>query len=239
MNTKEFIPLIILDFYQKIRYKKNRSRFYQIDYWDVFDIIYRSNLWNDLGNRSGPGSRLAFTNNAISGIQKIIGQFSIQSILDLPCGDFYWMQKVNLENVNYLGADIVIDLISNNQEQFAKNHIGFANLDLISDSLPKADLMINRDCLVHFSYKDIFSAVQNILNSEIEYLLTTTFTKLTLNFDIVTGDWRPINLERPPFNFPKPSLLIKENVDPEHARAFRGKSLALWETAKLRHSLRI
>ncbi|MCB0685483.1 MAG: class I SAM-dependent methyltransferase, partial [Saprospiraceae bacterium] len=188
---------------------------------------------------SGPGSTIDAASNVILGLNDLINRLSIESVLDLPCGDFHWMQKVNLDQVQYLGADIVSDLIKTNQKQFAKNHLRFTTLDVIGDSLPKADLMISRDCFVHFSYRDIFSAMQNILDSEVDFLLTTTFTQSRLNYDIVTGDWRPVNLERPPFNFPKPLLLILENVNQDHKRSFRGKALALWKIAELRNSLKL
>ena len=52
------------------------------------------------------------------------------------------------------------------------------------------------------------------------------------NIDIVTGDWRPLNLERPPFGFPPAHELINEQCS-EGNGAFRDKSLGLWRIADL------
>ena len=41
--------------------------------------------------------------------------------------------------------------------------------------------------------------------SGIPYLLTTTFPGAAANEEIVTGDWRVLNLEAPPFGLPPPS----------------------------------
>lgn len=49
-----------------------------------------------------------------------------------------------------------------------------------------------------------------------------------LNYDIVTGDWRPINLEKAPFNFPTPMLVIEEQYDENFKKEFRAKLLAIW-----------
>jgi hypothetical protein len=42
------------------------------------------------------------------------------------------------------------------------------------------------------------------------------------------GDWRPLNLCAPPFNFPPPLRIIHEPY-----RAFTDKSLGLWRVADL------
>lgn len=43
----------------------------------------------------------------------------------------------------------------------------------------------------------------------------------------MTGDWRPLNLERPPFNFPPPAELLAEGCTEAEGR-FLDKSLGLW-----------
>ena len=69
--------------------------------------------------------------------------------------------------------------------------------------------------------------------SKSTYLLTTTFKKQSVNYDIVTGDWRPINLLKKPFNFPKPIMVIEENSPKGYKKEWRGKSLSLWRISDL------
>jgi hypothetical protein len=38
-------------------------------------------------------------------------------LLDIPCGDFNWMKLLNL-GVDYIGADIVGELIAENRRRF-------------------------------------------------------------------------------------------------------------------------
>ncbi|MEO6490246.1 MAG: hypothetical protein ABIO04_09925, partial [Ferruginibacter sp.] len=108
----------------------------------------------------------------------------------------------------------------------------FQVLDLIIDQLPQSDIIINRDCLVHLSFADIFSALKNIKSSGCKYLLTTTFTDHPKNTDIITGSWRTINLQQPPFNFPIPLLMINENCT-ESNGDYKDKSMGLWEISKI------
>ena len=80
---------------------------------------------------------------------------------------------------------------------------------------------------MHLSFVDIIRALSNIKRSGITYLLTTTFPDCDRNEDTVTGDWRVLNLERPPFSFPAPLQLVNEKCT-EGGGAFRDKSLGLW-----------
>jgi hypothetical protein len=95
-----------------------------------------------------------------------------------------------------------------------------------------ADLILCRDCLVHLSFTNIRHAFKNIVRSGASFLLTTTFPDHDENEDIEDGDWRLLNLEKPPFSFPAPIATFKEGCD-EEGGAFADKSLALWNTAQL------
>lgn len=106
-------------------------------------------------------------------------------------------------------------------------------LDLTTSPLPAADLLLCRDALVHLSFADIGRALANLRRAAIPWLLTTTFPEEPSNEDIVTGDWRPLNLERAPFHFPPPARLLNEGCTEGDGR-FADKSLGLWRVADLR-----
>ena len=55
---------------------------------------------------------------------------------------------------------------------------------------------------------------------------------LEKNTDIYTADWRPINLEKKPFNFPKPIITINEECD-EMDGIYSDKCICLWEIEEL------
>lgn len=157
---------------------------------------------------------------------------NIVSVLDIPCGDFHWMQNADLSKISYTGADIVEPLIAKNAEKFSKDNIQFKVLNLINDPLPAVDLIIVRDCLVHLSYEDITNAIKNIKLSGSKYLLATTFTDFRLNYDITTIDWRRLNLQIKPFNFSAPLLIINEGCT-EGNGEYSDKAMALWEISHI------
>lgn len=161
---------------------------------------------------------------------ELIRELNIQSVVDAPCGDFNWMQDVSLDGVSYWGCDIVADLIRANSEQHGGPERSFKVLDFTVDPVPPADLILCRDALVHFSDQHVFAALKHFHDSGSKYLLTTTFLDTQANVDIATGWWRPINMQRPPFNLPEP---LRKLPDGKSDDFYDDKVLALWDLQAL------
>lgn len=196
----------------------------------VFTNIFLNNNWNSAESVSGGGSSLEQTEILRFELQKFLDGYNIKSMLDVPCGDFNWMRKVNLTSVNYIGGDIVLPLIKLNRKKYSENK--FELIDLTKDKLPMVDLIFVRDCFVHLSFNDIKKAVENIKKSGGKYLLTTTFVSREINEDSQLGGWRPLNLCVAPFFFPKPMLLINEKCS-EGNGLYSDKCMALWKIVDL------
>lgn len=227
-SIKNITPIFLMNLYRSFRPIK-KLEIEGLNAKEVFSKIYEENYWGSDQSISGSGSELRQTSNLISELEKTIKLFQINSILDAPCGDFNWMKKVNLNGIDYTGVDIVDKLISNNQKLYRHfENINFRAGNIIEEELPVADLILCRDCLVHFSFADISRALKNIKKSGSKYLLTTSFINTPINQDIKTGYWRPINLQLEPFNFPPPVLIIDEKCT-EVGGKFNDKSLLLWE----------
>ena len=199
---------------------------------DIFTDIYLNNKWGDKYSLSGTGSNLNQTKTILKELSNIIKKYKITNILDIPCGDFYWMKEFDFGVLNYIGADIVSELIIENIKKFKRSNINFQIIDLLEDEIPDSDLIFCRDCFVHFSFEDIFKALKNIKKTNSKYFMTTNFVERNHNDDIPTGAWRTINLCKPPFNFPEPSLIILENCT-EADNQFSDKSLCLWKVKNI------
>jgi hypothetical protein len=197
----------------------------------IFTNIFKENAWMSEHSVSGLGSEPDQTKKLVVELPKLFRQLNISTMLDIPCGDFNWMHKVDLDGIKYLGADIVKDIVQLNQ-RYRTPSVDFVCLNLISEPLPEVDLIFCRDCLVHLSYADIFRALKNIVNSGSTYLLTTTFPERTANWDIPTGEWRVLNLEAAPFSFPRPELLIVEGCTEDEGK-YADKALGLWKISEL------
>lgn len=197
---------------------------------EAFRKIYRTNHWG-ASERSGAGASVEQAAAVLSQLASLIDQLRIDTLLDVPCGDFAWMRHLHAR-VDYIGGDVLPELVRANQEQWGGPSRRFMTLDLLKDDLPLADLLLCRDCLVHLSLGDARTALSNVRRSRCRWVLMTTFPGCATNEDIVTGDWRPLNLELPPFSLPPPEMLLNEQCT-EGGDLFADKSLGLWQVSAL------
>ena len=199
----------------------------------IFTNSHVTNGLKNMESASGPGSAMSATENIRQALPKLFTSHQIKNIIDIPCGDFHWMRHVDLSDIDYKGFDIVQPLIAQNVKRYQNKGRSFEQKDLLTDSLEKADLVLNRECLVHLSLKEIAKALMNIKKSGSTYLFTTTYPDWSTNEDIITGDWRPLNLQKEPFNLPSPELLIKENYSTEKINKYSRKCLGLWKVKNI------
>jgi hypothetical protein len=198
----------------------------------VFKDIYQTNLWNTSESRSGGGSTLEGTKTIREKLPYIIKNYAVSSMLDAPCGDFNWMKTVP-KNCQYIGGDIVSEIVTRNQELYGSDTVQFLKLDITKDRIPKVDLIFCKDCLQHLSYESVAKALANFVNSGSKYLLVTSYPKTWRNHDIYDGDYRPLNLFKKPFFLSNPLLLIEEKsqeVDVE-----TDKTMYLFDLQALKH----
>jgi SAM-dependent methyltransferase len=222
--------------YHLLRHWYVRYKSRNLDPAAEFAAIFHAGAWGGKDSVSGPGSEPDQTGVLLRELPALFRELQVSTVLDLPCGDFHWMRDVDLSGVAYTGGDIVEEIIQRNWERYRRDNVVFQRLDLLGDDLPPADLVICRDCLVHFSFVDTFRALQNICRSNSTYLLTTTFPARQRNTDILTGHWRPLNLAASPFRLPAPLLIINEGCTEVNGE-YADKSLGLWRVDDLREAL--
>jgi len=195
-----------------------------------FDDIFEHNLWGSGESKSGEGSTLKATDVLREELVYILKRYKIKSILDAGCGDYNWMQSMDLKGIDYTGGDTVKSLIKSNKKKYPD--VKFIDLDITKECSPKADLVLCRDVLGHLTNENVFRALENISNSGSKYLLTTTLTRWNFNADpTVDGGWRFINLLIKPF-YLRPIHLINEDCQ-EGYPAYNDKCLILIDISKM------
>ncbi|OLE54401.1 MAG: hypothetical protein AUG51_08330 [Acidobacteria bacterium 13_1_20CM_3_53_8] len=228
-RTKTFIKSVFpasVPIYRRIRKVRYALNILTPGMEEIFTEIYLNNSWADTESVSGSGSTFARTVAIRRELSALLVSVGAKSLLDAPCGDFNWMQHVDLGEVEYLGADVVRELIARNRSMYGGKGRDFSLLDITSDELPRADLILCRDCFIHLSFKHIHAAISNFKKSDSTFLLATTHTTVRENTDIASGEGRYVNLQLPPCNFPEPLRLITENHE-------LGKNLGLWRLEDL------
>lgn len=199
---------------------------------EVFSRYYRTNKWGDAESRSGKGSNLAATAHLRQALPELVAELGVQSFLDLPCGDYFWMAQTELGVAQYTGGDIVPDLIAQNRARYGREGVAFEVIDLIEGPVPRHDMVFVRDALVHLSTDHIRAALANIRASGSDWLLTSCFLDTATNAEIATGQWRPIDLTRLPFDLPQPDRWVSEGGLSVKGQ-WPDKVLGLWRVSEL------
>lgn len=207
----------------------------RLDEEEKFNLIYKSGYWKGLGegSRSGAGSNLDSTENIRLVLPAFLREYHIRSMLDLPCGDWYWMSNLDLSAVHYIGGDIVEALVSDNQRKFGAPGREFRHLNLLHNELPQVDLVFVRDCLVHLEEDQIILAIRNIVDSGSTYFATTTYPDIQENKKPAVKDrWRPLNMTLAPFFLPTPIMLLNDSWPANKIDVT--KKIGIWKTADLK-----
>ena len=196
--------------------------------------VFENNLWGDSESRSGPGSNLQNTAEIRIRIPELLKKYNIRLLIDAPCGDFNWMKNISKELNeildNYLGIDIVDEVIDLNNKYYATDKIKFVKADLTKDALPEYDCVICRDLFLHLSYSNILKVLSNFKKSGIKYMLISTYTKPRKNFNVLNFyiNGRALNMQKHPFFLPNPFDIINEKYEGQNGE-YNDKSLALWK----------
>ena len=205
----------------------------------VFEQAFKNNLWGDADSRSGPGSSLAQTRTVRERLPALLARYGIGEMLDAPCGDFFWMREI-ISEINaipcvYNGADIVEDLVKDNNAKYGNERVRFLHLNLIEERVPRVDLVLTRDCFLHLSCANVLKILQNYRAAGVKYVLVSTYSKpdrVNADVDGFSVPGRVLNMQNYPFLFPPPLDVIVEGCT-ESDGGHADKSLALWRREDL------
>jgi SAM-dependent methyltransferase len=194
---------------------------------NIFSRAYAHKAWGSEESGSGIGSEIGATEALRSYLPDLFKRLGITKVLDAPCGDWNWMRLVDLNGIDYVGVDVVAEVIARNQA-YARGGVRFLVADLTQDELPSADLIICRDCWIHLSFRDAAAMLENFRRSGASWLLISNSSQVLENQNQLTGwMWRYLNLRRPPFNFPA-GLEARKDHYAEH-----DFEITLWNIADL------
>lgn len=208
---------------------QNLAHLQAVSIIERFQAIYRNGVWlsgDPSGSLSGLGSSLAATEVIREKLPGLLISLGTRALLDVGCGDFLWMNEVDLP-CDYIGVDIVPELISHNTERYARPGRSFRLIDATRCSLPLADTILCREMLFHLSFEDIGRVIVNVRRSGASFLVATNDERLLLNADILSGDYRQLNLKKAPFFFPEPLAAVPDN------RVNPNRTLSVWDVSNL------
>jgi predicted TPR repeat methyltransferase len=148
---------------------------------DFFTRIYDKNLWTGKESLSGIGSEGEAAAQKIDIFQTLLNEFGITSLLDLGCGDFYWMQEIAPGLQRYHGVDVVKHVVRRNQLRYGSRKITFQCIDL---SNPRDQQRLKPRDFDLVTTLDVFG---HLLNEEVDSLLRFILDDLDVTYWLVTN----------------------------------------------------
>lgn len=145
-----------------------------------FRRVNRKRFWIPrsvpLETSSGPGSYLATTAELRTNLATMLRVIGTQCLLDLPCGEWGFMSEVDLQGIQYVGCDIVPEIVESNKKRFQRPFVSFVSCDGVRDPLPKADTAFVKDFFQHISNIDILRCLASLRTAGVKYLITSSDT---------------------------------------------------------------
>jgi hypothetical protein len=165
---------------------------------NAFEQIYSSGGWVRSG--SGPGSSSANTIEYRAFVSRFIEANGIRTITDLGCGDWQFSRFLDWSGLEYLGLDVVPEIVENNRNLFGQANVQF-EMFISPDALPGGDLLLSKEVLQHLPNSTIIEYLNAIRRKYRFALLTNTIVPIShVNVDINLGGYRPLRLQNPPFS---------------------------------------
>lgn len=172
-----------------------------------FTDVYENRLWGSEESASGVGSERNSGQviHSLNLLRRMIREYGVRSISDVPCGDFNWMPILLEEHpeIDYIGYDVVTPLIRENQRRYPSRQ--FQVLDITTEIPRQSDLVFSKDLLNHLSHKDVWAALSNMAASNARYVMVTNndgFDNVELA-SASTPASRYLNLFAAPFLMPQ------------------------------------
>ena len=165
----------------------------------------------------------------IDQLVSFIQENKVQSVLDIGCGDFKMMSRVIRKvDINYIGIDVVEDMIKHHQQLHGAMKTDFLFLDAIDEELPDAELVIIRQVLQHLSNAQIQKILSKL--SKFKYVIITeemlSDDSTEPNVDKIPGPHirtsllSSVFIDLPPFNVKNAKVLFEYFEEPTVIRTY-------------------
>lgn len=173
---------------------------------DYFTQVYNKQLWGP--NGSGPGSTPTNTTKYREFLQRFFKEKNIKTIIDYGCGDWQFSRLLNFDGIDYLGIDCVDKVVEDNVKLYQKNNIKFLVLNKMEEIFPyKADLLILKDVLQHWTTREIDTFFEGI-RGNYKYILITNSSKMASFFRN-----NPLSAKTEPLLKYHPKIVLEYSVD--------------------------
>ena len=216
---KHRLPTWFLRWHKRRKWEPIRQHYGALTVSDCFSEIYHTKRWGEADGEafcSGGGSEAQFAVPYVKLVQSLIAEHKIRTLVDLGCGDFRVGRMLFPQrDLQYVGVDVVPDLIAHNRSRFGGPQVEFRCANMIDDELPDGELCLIREVLQHLTNAEILRVLAKCAKYRVVLVTEELFTKRGSrpNLDILHGpdnrasDNSGVFLDLPPFSFKTTPIL--------------------------------
>ena len=177
-----------------------------------FKAIYGLGVWRlrSSDSWSGSGSDIERTRVISAALPDVVERYKVSSVLDVGCGDMFWMQHVQLP-ARYTGVDIA--QADRNKARFPDRE--FIAGDVVTDTFPQHDLALVKEVFMHLGTSEVQRALHNLRESGVKLLLTDVNSRST-NPEL-RWHMRKLDLSKPPFGLTQLEVIPSDGKDCTYA----------------------
>jgi SAM-dependent methyltransferase len=206
-KVKRLIPPPLLRMRHRWMLANIRRRYGKMTTEEAFSEIYRRRLW---GSGSGTGSEERYSKAYCDFVVRFALERRVKRVVDIGCGDFSVGRRIAEAGFEYIGVDVVPEVIQGLQCQFGRKGVTFLRLDAITENPPAADLCLIRQVLQHLSNAEIVRVLDNCRH----YPQVLVTEHLPMGGNIIPNKDKPhgpdtrvydnsgVFLDEPPFSLP-------------------------------------
>jgi SAM-dependent methyltransferase len=134
-------------------------------------------------------------------LERFLKDNSVRSVTDFGCGDWQFSQFIDWSGVDYVGFDVVPNIVEANTRRFASEGLTFKVFEKTAD-LPGGDLLLAKEVFQHLPNNLISEYLATIRKRYKMALITNAIEPGDFNSDITAGGGRPVCINKPPFLVP-------------------------------------
>jgi SAM-dependent methyltransferase len=211
-EVKRLVPSRLLKLRERWTLTKIRRRYSNMTAEETFSEIYRRGLW---GDGSGKGSDERYSRAYCDFVVRFARERGVTRVVDIGCGDFRVGRRIADAGFEYIGVDVVKDIIQRHQRHFPGRRVTFMSLDATAEEPPAADLCLIRQVLQHLSNAEIARVLENCRH----YPLKLVTEHLPTGCDVIPNKDKPhgpdtrvcdasgVFLDEPPFSLATETML--------------------------------
>lgn len=190
-----------------------------------FDRIYNEGSWlrgdsESLG--SGTGSTIVGNVAFVERLSELISEYDVRSIVDVGCGDFEFMNGVDLGDAAYHGWDVSATAIDLARRQPISGEVNVEfSVSGADQQYEPADLLVVKDVLQHLPLEAGLRIVSQlhkykiaVLVNDFDETMRNEDTDFSTGLPMVPGGYRSIDVRRAPFNLTCEHMLLLHRERP-------------------------